>query len=236
MAIVQRAEAREPDVLGVWVVVPVSLAYLGLLFGIAYYGDKRASAKRSLINSPYIYTLSIAVYATSWTYYGSVGRAASSGLDFLAIYLGPTLMFVAWWFVLAKIILISKRNRITSIADFIASRYGKSTVLGGVVALIALVGIVPYISLQLKAVSTSFTVLVQYPEIVMPRNLTDQAVMPATAFIVACAMAVFAILFGTRNIDASEHHEGVVGRDRLRVHSQTRCLPRHRHIRHFRPP
>ena len=193
-----------------WVVLLVSFAYLCLLFAIAYYGDKRADEGRSLANNPYIYALSIAVYCTSWTYYGSVGRAASSGLDFLPIYLGPTLVFVLWWFVLGKIIRITKRNRITSIADFIASRYGKSTLLGGMVTIIAVVGIVPYISLQLKAVSASFNVLLEHPQIAMPTGLGDIPVLRDTAFYVALSMSIFTILFGTRHIDASEHHEGMV--------------------------
>ena len=193
-----------------WVVLVVSFLYLGLLFAIAYYGDKRADQGRSLANNPYIYALSIAVYCTSWTYYGSVGRAASSGLDFLPIYLGPTLIFVLWWFVLGKIIRITKVNRITSIADFISSRYGKSTLLGGVVTIIAVVGIMPYISLQLKAVSTSFNLLMGYPAIVMPTGLGDVPLLHDTAFHVALVLAAFTILFGTRHIDASEHHEGMV--------------------------
>src|SRR5215212_9558135 len=139
------------------VIVLASFLYVGLLFAIAYYGDKRADAGRSIIANPYIYTLSLAVYCTSWTFYGSVGRAARTGIGFLPIYLGPTLMAALWWFVLRKMIRISKANRITSIADFVASRYGKSTALGALVTIIAVVGIVPYISLQLKAVSTSFT-------------------------------------------------------------------------------
>ena len=193
-----------------WVVLLTSFLYLSLLFAIAYYGDRRADAGRSLANNPYIYALSIAVYCTSWTYYGSVGRAASSGLDFLPIYLGPTLVFLLWWFVLGKIIRITKVNRITSIADFIASRYGKSTLLGGVVTIIAVVGIMPYIALQLKAVSTSFNVLMGYPAIVMPTGLGDVPILHDTAFHVALVLAIFTILFGTRNIDASEHHEGMV--------------------------
>ncbi|MCG8545434.1 MAG: sodium:solute symporter, partial [Alphaproteobacteria bacterium] len=193
-----------------WVILLVSFAYLFLLFAIAYYGDKRADEGRSLANNPYIYALSIAVYCTSWTYYGSVGRAASRGLDFLPIYLGPTLVFVLWWFVLGKIIRITKRNRITSIADFIASRYGKSTLLGGLVTIIAVVGIMPYISLQLKAVSTSFNVLLNYPEIAMPSGLGDVPLVQDTAFYVALLLSIFTILFGTRHIDASEHHEGMV--------------------------
>ena len=114
-----------------WVIVVASFAYLGLLFAIAYYADKRADAGRSVIANPYIYSLSLAVYATAWTFYGSVGRAASDGVGFLPIYIGPTLMIALWWVVMRKILRISKQNRITSLADFIASRYGKSALLGG---------------------------------------------------------------------------------------------------------
>ena len=159
------------------VIITVALLYLCLLFAIAYYGDKRADQGRSLIANPTIYALSIAVYCTSWTFYGSVGRAASTGVDFLPIYLGPTLTFIVAWLVIRKIIRISKVNRTTSIADFIASRYGKSFQLGGLVTIIAVVGILPYISLQLKAISTSFSLLLQYPEIVMPS--TSASTLPA---------------------------------------------------------
>jgi Na+/proline symporter/nitrogen-specific signal transduction histidine kinase len=198
------------SVLSSWSILLASLAYLCLLFAIAYYVDKRADAGRSVIANPYIYALSIAVYCTSWTFYGSVGRAASSGIDFLPIYLGPTLTFVIWWFVLRKIIRISKAQRITSIADFISSRYGKSTQLGVLVTVIAVVGIMPYISLQLKAVSTSFNVLVRYPEVITPVVSGRVPILADTAFLVALLLAAFAILFGTRHIDASEHHEGMV--------------------------
>lgn len=196
--------------LQVWTVAFISLCYLGVLFAIAYYGDQRADKKRSLINNPYIYTLSIAVYCTSWTFYGSVGRAATSGVGFLPIYIGPTLAFILGWFVLRKIVCISAANRITSIADFISSRYGKSPALGGLVTIIAVIGIMPYISLQLKAVSTSFSVLSNYPEIVMPQLLGTVPMFQDTGFYVALLMAAFSILFGTRHIDASEHHEGMV--------------------------
>lgn len=192
-----------------WVILLVSFGYLCLLFAIAYYGDLRADRGRSLI-TPAVYSLSIAVYCTSWTFYGSVGLASQSGLSFLPIYLGPTLTFVLWWFVLRKIIRISKRNRITSIADFISARYGKSGVLSGLVTVIAVIGIVPYIALQLKAVSVSFNVLLQYPEVAMPAGTTDVPWLADTAFYVAITLAVFTILFGTRHIDASEHHEGMV--------------------------
>jgi len=192
-----------------WLIVVTSFGYLSLLFAIAYYGDRRADTGRSVIANPYIYALSIAVYCTSWTFYDSVGRAASSEVGFLPIYLGPTLMFALGWFVLRKIIRISKVHHITSIADFISSRYGKSHLLGGMVTVIAVVGIMPYITLQLRAVSSSFNVLLNYPDVANP-------VPPAlplfgdTALWVAILMALFAILFGTRHIDATEHHEGMV--------------------------
>jgi Na+/proline symporter/nitrogen-specific signal transduction histidine kinase len=193
-----------------WVVVVTSFAYLGLLFAIAYYADKRADLGRSVIASPYIYSLSLAVYATAWTFYGSVGRAAVDGVGFLPIYLGPTLMIALWWVVMRKILRISKQNRITSLADFIASRYGRSALLGGVVTIIAVIGIVPYISLQLKAVSNSFIIVLQYPEIVMPTKLGTVPILQDTALWVALILALFTILFGTRHLYSAEHHEGMV--------------------------
>ncbi|MGH6942788.1 MAG: ATP-binding protein [Geminicoccaceae bacterium] len=184
------------------VILLVSSAYLGLLFAIAHLGDRRADQGRSIINNPYIYTLSIAVYCTAWTFYGSVGRAAATGVGFLPIYLGPTLMACRGWFVLRKMLRITKAYGITSIADFAASRYGKSALLGGLVTVIAVVGIMPYISLQLKAVSTSVTVILDYPaEAPFWRDL---------ALYIALLLAAFSILFGTRHIDATEHHQGMV--------------------------
>lgn len=193
-----------------WVIVVTSFAYLGLLFAIAYYADRRADAGRSVIANPYIYSLSLAVYATAWTFYGSVGRAAGDGVGFLPIYIGPTLMIALWWIVMRKILRISKQNRITSLADFVASRYGKSALLGGVVTIIAVVGIVPYISLQLKAVSTSFTILVQYPQIIMPAKIGAVSVLQDTALWMAMILAFFTVAFGTRHLDAAEHHQGMV--------------------------
>ncbi len=192
------------------VILLASFAYLGLLFAIAYYGDKRADAGRSIIANPYIYALSMAVYATSWTFYGSVGRAAASGVGFLPIYLGPTLVAALWWLVLRKMIRISKVNRITSIADFIAARYGKSALLGGLVTVIAVIGIIPYIALQLKAVSNSFVLLLQYPDVVMPRKAGAVAVLKDTALYVALLLSAFTIVFGTRHLDTTERHEGMV--------------------------
>src|SRR5208283_1019323 len=176
-------------------IIAVAFAYLGILFAIAYYADERADAGRSVIASPYIYSLSLAVYATAWTFYGSVGRAASDGVGFLPIYIGPTLMITLWWVVLRKILRISKQNRITSLADFIASRYGKSALLGGLVTVIAVIGILPYISLQRKAVSNSFTILVHYPAIVMPGNAATLSIRQDTALWVALILAAFTIVF-----------------------------------------
>jgi Na+/proline symporter/nitrogen-specific signal transduction histidine kinase len=193
-----------------WFIILVSAVYIGLLFAIAYYGDKRADQGRSLINSSFVYALSIAVYCTSWTFYGSVGRATQSGFDFLPIYLGPTLVFCLGWLLLRKILRVSKANRITTIADFIGSRYGKNAALAGLVAIIAVIGVVPYIALQLKAVSTSFTVLLHYPELSVPPGSGPATIFQDTAFWAAVFLAAFAILFGTRHIEASEHHEGLV--------------------------
>ncbi len=193
-----------------WVIVVTSFAYLGLLFAIAYFADKRADAGRSVIANPYIYSLSLAVYATAWTFYGSVGRAAGDGVGFLPIYIGPTLMIALWWVVMRKVLRISKENRITSLADFVASRYGKSALLGGVVTVIAVIGIVPYISLQLKAVSNSFTIVLRYPEIIMPATVGEVPILQDTALWVALILALFTILFGTRHLYSAEHHEGMV--------------------------
>ncbi len=180
-------------------------AYMGLLFVIATIGDRRAVTGRSLINSSIVYALSLAVYCTSWTFFGSVGRAATRGLDFLPIYLGPTLVFCLGWAFLNRILRVSKAHRITSIADLLASRFGKSGAVAGLVTVIAVIGSVPYIALQLKAVSTSLKVLHDYQG-----GLGGSGILRDTEIWVACVLALFAILFGTRKIDASERHEGIV--------------------------
>src|SRR5512140_33034 len=192
------------------IIILVAFGYLGLRFAIAYYADIRADAGRPNIASPYVYSLSLAVYATAWTFYGSVGRAASDGIGFLPIYIGPTLMIALWWVVMRKILRISKQNRITSLADFIASRYGKSALLGGLVTIIAVIGILPYISLQLKAVSNSFSILVQYPDIIMPSKEGTASIREDAALWMALLLAAFTIAFGTRHLDAAEHHQGMV--------------------------
>ena len=191
------------------VIVAASFLYLLVLFAVAYFGDKRADAGRSVIANPTIYALSLAVYCTTWTYYGSVGRAASSGLGFVPIFLGPTLAVALWWFVMLKMIRIGKTNRITSIADFIASRYGKSQLLGGLVTVIAVLGVIPYIALQLKALSGSFAILVP-PDDMVSSGRGALPWLADTTFYVALSMAAFTILFGTRHLDATERHEGLV--------------------------
>jgi len=185
-----------------WLIALVSAGYLGLLFVIARYADARADAGKSLITAN-VYALSLAVYCTTWTYYGSVGRAASSGLSFLPIYLGPTLVFLFSTVVL-KMIRVSKTLHITSIADFVASRYGKSQLLAGLVTVIAVIGVVPYIALQLKAVSSSLDVLFQR----QPGAATP--LWSDSTLAIAAIMALFAILFGTRHLDTTERHEGMV--------------------------
>ena len=142
-----------------WLVAALSTFYLAVLFAVARFGDARADAGKSIISAN-VYALSLAVYCTSWTFFGSVGRATSGGLSFLTIYIGPTLMLMCVGVIL-KMIRISKVYRITSIADFIASRYGKSQLLAGLVTVIAVIGVVPYIALQLKAVAASLNVLFQ---------------------------------------------------------------------------
>lgn len=191
-----------------WIIVTAALAYLGLLFGIAWYADRRADAGRSVIDNSLVYALSLGVYCTTWTFYGSVGRAAASGIGFLPIYLGPTLLFALGAVILHKMIRIAKANRITSIADFVASRYGKSQLLGGLVTVIAVVGVIPYIALQLKAVSSTFGLLTQADALSAGASVVP--LLQDSAFYVALLLAVFTILFGTRHMDATERHEGMV--------------------------
>ena len=190
-------------------VVGVSFAYLLLLFAVAYFADRRAEAGRSVIANPWTYALSMAVYCTAWTYFGSVGRAASGGVWFLPIYLGPTLAMTLSWVVMLKMIRIAKTYRITSIADFIASRYGKSHLLGGSVTIIAVIGMVPYIALQLKAVSSGYAVLTgERDDRFFP--IPPESWAQDSTLYVALTLALFTVLFGTRHLDATERHEGMV--------------------------
>ncbi|MCO7245422.1 MULTISPECIES: NahK/ErcS family hybrid sensor histidine kinase/response regulator [unclassified Halomonas] len=184
--------------------VAVSLVYIAVLFGIAWYGDRRARMVGSSRRRPIIYSLALAIYCTSWTFYGAVGQAATAGWSFASIFVGPVLTFLLFWPVLAKMIRVAKHQNVTSIADFIASRYGKTQSLAAFASLVALVGTLPYIALQLKAVSTTFSVLTA------EGDMTKAPLFGDTAFYVAVVMAIFAILFGTRHTDATEHHEGLI--------------------------
>jgi len=194
-------------VLSAPLLVGTSFAYLLLLFAIAWYGDHRAQQGRSVIGNAWVYALSMAVYCTAWTYFGSVGRASTSGVWFLPIYLGPTLAMVLAWMVVRKMIRIARTYRITSIADFVASRYGKSPLLAGLVTLITVVGIVPYIALQLKAVSSGYAVLTAVPG--ETAAAAAQWWRDSTLY-VALALAGFTMVFGTRHLDTTERHEGMV--------------------------
>ncbi len=187
-------------------VLAASFAYLLLLFGVAHFADARGRSGRSVIGNAWIYTLSMGVYCTAWTYFGSVGRAASSGLWFLPIYLGPTLAMLLAWPVLRKMIRIARQYRITSIADFIASRYGKSPALAALVTVIALVGILPYVALQLKAISSGYALLTAAPG---QAHGGGPWWRDSTLYF-ALALAGFTIAFGTRHLDTSERHEGMV--------------------------
>lgn len=187
-----------------------SLVYLLFLFGIAFFAHRKAKEGKSIVNNPYTYALSLAVYCTAWTFYGSVGKAATSGgLSFLTIYVGPILVAPLWIFLLRKIILISKSQRITSIADFISSRYGKSTRLGILVTIVAVVGIIPYISLQLKAIDLSSDILAQQKDL-LDSFLDSSSFYRDKSFVIAVVLTIFTILFGTRHLDPNERHEGLV--------------------------
>lgn len=177
------------------------------MFGVAYYSERKAIQGKSLVSNPYVYALSMAVFCTAWTFYGSVGRAATSGAGFLPTYLGPTLTAPLWLILLRKMILISKRERITSIADFISARYGKSTQLGVLATIVAVVGIIPYISIQLKAISTSFDVLTQ-TQIV--NEVISEAVFMDTSHYITILLGIFTIFFGARHLEATERHEGLI--------------------------
>ena len=182
----------------------ISVLYVAVLFAVAFWADKRAERGRGgWLRSPFVYTLSLSIYCTAWTFYGAVGNATRSGLEFATIYLGPTLVMVGWWILLRRLVRIGKTQRITSIADLISSRYGKSNLLGVLVTLLAVAGTTPYIALQLQSVSLSFAVFLDGAQ----SGLDDVA---AVALWVAIGLAVFTILFGTRNLDVEERHHGIV--------------------------
>jgi Na+/proline symporter/CheY-like chemotaxis protein len=190
-----------------WIVIIIALAYIGFLFLVASYGDRRHQRVRGSRARLLIYPLSLAIYCTSWTFFGSVGVAARTGFDFLTIYIGPVLMVGLAYPLIIRIVRLAKGQNITSIADFIAARYGKSQAVAATVALIAIVGMIPYIALQLKAVSASVgTILAE----VAAGGGAAQPLLGDIALFVALLMAAFAVLFGTRHIDATEHQDGLM--------------------------
>ena len=189
-----------------WILISCGLLYIGLLFAIAWYGDRRALRHNHAGPRPVIYALSLAVYCTSWTFYGNVGSAATFGWSFIPIYLGPMLALLVFTPVLRKILVISNQQNTTSIADFIAARYGKSQGLAALVSVIALLVVLPYIVLQLKALTMSFATLTQGSS----QELTQHPPWTDTALYVALAMACFAVLFGTRHVNPRESHQGII--------------------------
>jgi sigma-B regulation protein RsbU (phosphoserine phosphatase) len=196
--------------LSLGLIIGISVLYITFLFLVALYAGKVGGQGKSIISSPVVYSLSIAAYCTSWTFYGSVGRAATEGLDFLLIFLGPTLCAFSWWFLLRKIVRFSKENNITSIADFISSRYGKSQVLGALVTLIALVGVMPSIALQLSAVTTTFRIICGIPRVQAQSFMENIPTGLHPGFFTAVLLSFFGIVFGARRLVSSERHEGLI--------------------------
>ena len=190
-----------------WIIVTIAILYVTMLFAVAAVGDRHAVRRGPINSRPYIYSLSLAVYCTSWTFFGSVGLASERGLEFLTIYVGPILLFVFGYPVLKRIIRLSKAEKITSIADFLSARYGKSFMVAAIATIIATVGIVPYIALQLRSIAGSVGLMVSYYS---PDAISSSFVYRDVAFVVALLLAIFAVLFGTRHADATEHQDGLV--------------------------
>src|SRR6195952_3600841 len=187
-----------------WGVIAVAFGYIGFLFFVASYGDRLSLLHRGRA-SALIYPLSLAIYCTSWTFFGSVGSATRTSTDFLAIYVGPILMIGCCTPLLRRVIQLAKSQTITSIADFIAARYGKSQAVAATVACIAIVGSVPYIALQLKAVASSLETILNTDQ-----DISSIPYVGDIALLVTAALAIFAILFGTRQTDATEHQHGLM--------------------------
>ncbi|MEQ9695503.1 ATP-binding protein [Shimia sp. SDUM112013] len=188
------------------ILVAVCLVYVLFLFAIAFLAERAARRGRSRwLRSSVIYTLSLSIYCTAWTFYGAVGNAARSGLEYLTIYIGPSLVMLGWWWLLRKLVRIGRSQHITSIADLISSRYGKSNLLAVGVTIFAVIGTTPYIALQLQSVTLSFQVFAG-----TQLDTSGPVDKDSTALLVAAGLAVFTIIFGTRNLDVNERHHGVV--------------------------
>ena len=190
-----------------WVVIAVALGYIGLLFVVASYGDRARRFRPEGRSRHLIYPLSLAIYCTSWTFFGSVGLATRTGFEFLTIYVGPIIMIGLCYPFIMRVVRLAKAQNITSIADFTAARYGKSQAVAATVALIAIISTIPYIALQLKAVSASLSTIIGE---VRPDIAASMPVVGDIALFVALSMAAFAVLFGTRHIDATEHQDGLM--------------------------
>ena len=190
-----------------WFVVLVAVAYVTLLFVVASLGDRWAKSIGSSRVRPYIYSLSLAIYCTSWTFFGSVGLATERGLEFLAIYIGPVLVFMFGFPLLKRIVKLAKAEKITSIADFLGARYGKSFAVASIATLIATVGAIPYIALQLKAISGSVSLMIEHYTGAPP---SFDPFLSDISLVVALLLAIFAVLFGTRHADATEHQDGLI--------------------------
>lgn len=189
----------------------ICLMYVVGLFLVAFAAERAAAAGRGrwLLRSPIVYALSLSIYCTAWTFYGAVGYAARSGLEYLTIYLGPSLVLLGWWWLLRRLVRIGRSQRVTSIADLISSRYGKSNTLAIIVTIMAVIGVTPYIALQLQSVTMSLT-LFAADEIIAPDGTPNPLNTAVAAFWVAMGLALFTLLFGTRNLNANERHHGVV--------------------------
>ncbi|MEO0402688.1 MAG: sensor histidine kinase [Pseudomonadota bacterium] len=184
--------------------IGVSLGYVVFLFAIAFFAERAAvRGNGGWLRSPLVYTLSLSIYCTAWTFYGAVGYAARSGMEFVTIYLGPSLVMIGWWWALRKLVRIGRAHRATSVADLISARYGKSNLLAIVVTVMAVIGVTPYIALQLQSVTLSLSIF-SGPE---GAGSLNQLV---AGFWVAFGLAIFTVLFGTRNLNANERHDGVV--------------------------
>lgn len=185
-------------------VLVVFCMYMSLLFLTALWVERQSETRKSLVDNPVVYSLSLGVYCTAWTYYGSVGKAATSGLLFLPIYLGPTILIVLWWTVLRKLVRIKTSHHITSIADFISARYNKSQTVAALATLIALVGTTPYIALQFKAVISTFAIITS------PEGVASLWIAQHLGPVVAVLMVLFTIILGIRRLDPTERHPGLI--------------------------
>lgn len=189
--------------------VGVCLLYVVALFAVAFAAERAAVRGRGgwLLRSPLVYTLSLSIYCTAWTFYGAVGYAARSGLEFVTIYLGPSLVMIGWWWILRRLVRIGRSHRVTSVADLISSRYGKSNLLAIFVTVMAVIGVTPYIALQLQSVTLSLSIFAEAEPGAVAGTPMNSA---SAAFWVAGGLALFTVLFGTRNLNVNERHHGVV--------------------------